>query len=42
MDDWVIAETDCAACDGEGVWWGLGPCPMCEGTGSFIEEGPDS
>lgn len=41
MDDWIVAQTDCAACDGSGVWALLGSCPFCGSTGTIEYEGPD-
>lgn len=41
MDDWVIAQTDCAACDGSGVWPEVGDCIFCLGHGKLEYEGPD-
>lgn len=53
MDDWIVAQTDCAACDGTGRFGPLKPgefrpavfagmtCCFCWGTGILEYEGPD-
>jgi DnaJ-class molecular chaperone len=40
MDDWIVAKTPCAACDGSG-WWIGQACWLCKGSGELEYEGPD-